>query len=130
MRQQQCLKEKTLVDNALFQKLIEIALTNKTKVLARHIALPRSSCWLPPFDKTGHKKLHVMKLKLGFHVKLFFFQFKPTSSLHMLKKRNITKSAVQFGLQALHILKDRAVETLPAFNYVKPYIDTTFLVVL
>ena len=129
MRQQQCLKEKTLVDNALFQKLIEIALTNKTKVLARHIALPRSSCWLPPFDKTGHKKLHVMKLKLGFHVKLVFFQFKPTSSLHMQNKKH-HQAAVQFGLQTLHILKDRAVETLPAFNYVKPHINTTFLVVL
>ena len=114
-----------------FKKLIEIALTNKTKVLARHIALPRNSCWLPPFDKTGHKKLHVMKLKLGFHVKLVFFPVQTyLKSAHAEKKRNITKSAVQFGLQALHILKDRAVETLPAFNYVKPYIDTTFLVVL
>ena len=122
-------ERKHLLTTHCFSKLIELALTNKTKVLAWHIALPQSSCWLPPFDKTGHKRLHVMKLKLGSHVKLVFFQFTPTSSLHMQNKKH-HQAAVQFGLQTLHILKDRAVETLPAFNYVKPYIDTTFLVVL
>ena len=45
---------------------------------------------------------------------------------------NETSPKLLFSLvcKALSVLKDRTVETLPAFNYIKPYIDTTFLVVL